>query len=153
MGYFIHEDQPAGLPFANLEELNDVNIENPADGDALVYDSTAGKWQNSKFAVETKSFGGNTNNLFIENSKRLLSFNGGVTGANGLLGTLDATDRPPLYIYSLCVIYNGGSYYTGYLNINPTNGVVTARYFVPGTSTDAPVGSGSYVYGEASWYV
>ena len=46
MGYFIHEDQPAGLPLANLDELNDTNITTPADGDVLEYDSASGKWIN-----------------------------------------------------------------------------------------------------------
>ena len=46
MGYFIHEDQPAGLPLANVDQLNDVNITSPANKDVLSYDSTSQKWVN-----------------------------------------------------------------------------------------------------------
>lgn len=41
---------PDGEPL-RLEDLDDVEIKNPADGDVLVFDGGTGKWVNEKPAA------------------------------------------------------------------------------------------------------
>ena len=48
MSYIANRDIPVGSALNRLGSLSDVNINNPANGDGLIYDSTSGKWLNAK---------------------------------------------------------------------------------------------------------
>ena len=150
MGYFIHEDQPAGLPFANLEELNDVNIENPADGDALVYDSTAGKWQNSNITPTSENLGTNLE-LFRMGKMRLLKFSGFSVAAGGFVKTLADSDKPAIGMTVPIVVYITSKYFDGYLQMG-TNGNIVAKYFIENSTSQWAVPAGGEIYGFTVWF-
>lgn len=111
MGYFIHEDQPAGLPLANVDQLNDVNITSPADKDVLAYDATSQKWVNDSSInsallsdtgwVRTDPTSATNTTMYRKKGYTvtvLIQVNGAVADGT-VLGTLPAECRPPRTVY------------------------------------------------------
>lgn len=96
----------------------------------------------------------NAGALYRFGAMRILVFNGNVVGANGVLGnyTLPVADRPIRNVYNMAVGVSGGKFYTGYV-IASTAGVISCRYYLTQTSTDAIFGQGATMYGTVIWFV
>jgi hypothetical protein len=117
-----------------IEDMKDVNLSSPADGNALIYDSATGKWVNRKIAGGVITFtpaeGVTINALSSWKTDRLcgISFDlKGITTTAGTMTTIGTVDiQPSAMVRSgITNIGNGGHVGIARVNVQGTVSIMT----------------------------
>ena len=127
--------------------LTATNVQDAIDENASSIDTLNSKLTTTSNTLQTNEI------LYKYGNVRVLAINGATTDSTGKLTTIPSDDRPTGNIVVQTVILDASNkLYNGYLTID-NNGLVSIRYYVAQSTTDAAVGANHRIYTSASWVV